>query len=195
MTVAQRDGAAAARQFDSLDADAGGVPPPRLVTVIATNWANQDPAAAAEWSLDRASEQERDMAVRNVVGVWSNQDADAARAWTLRLPQNATRDAALTTVLAASAQRRSGNLDATVLNAFASSQAQQTAVLQVVQQLAYSDPAKARTIADVHLDPTFRVQAERMIEAARNQPPRPLDVGPTNAVIPTQVIAPALRAR
>ena len=89
MTVAQRDGAAAARLVDELPADAGGEQPPRLVSVIATNWANQDPAAAADWLLARATGQERDMAVRGVVGVWSGQDTAGARQWTLRLPQGA----------------------------------------------------------------------------------------------------------
>ena len=105
MTVAQRDGAAAARLVDELDAGAGGVPTPQLVSVIATNWANQDPAAAAAWALDRATGQERDMAVRNVIGVWVSQDVNGARQWTLRQPQSAVRDAALTSVLMASAMQ------------------------------------------------------------------------------------------
>jgi hypothetical protein len=130
------------------------------------------------------------MAVRNVVGIWSVQDAAAARQWTLRLPQGALRDGALTAVLTATTMQRAGNVDAGLLNAFASPQAQQTALLQVVQSVAFTDPAKARTIADAHLDPTFRAQAERMIDAARSQRgQQAINFGVT------QGLSPALRAR
>jgi hypothetical protein len=192
MAVAQHDGAAAARLFDELGADDGGAPWTGLLNAIATNWASRDPAAAAEWSVDRATEQGRTMAIRGAVGVWSSQDADAARQWTLRLPQGAVRDTALTALLTTSATQTSGNLDSVVLNAFASPQTQQVAVLQVVQQVAFRDPAKARAIADAHLAPTFRSQAERMIEGARNM--RPIG-GPANIITPVQGVAPALRAR
>jgi hypothetical protein len=170
MSLAQRDGAAAARLFDDLTADANGVPPEQLVNVIATGWANHDPAAAADWALRRASEPQRDLAIRNVVGMWAARDADGARQWTMRLPQGAVRDAALAAALTASAIQTAGNLDPGLLNAFASPQTQQQTVLQIVQQFAYTDPTKARAIADAHLDATFRARADGMIEAARNQP-------------------------
>jgi hypothetical protein len=190
MTVAQRDGAAAARLVDELDAGADGVPTPQLVTAIATTWANQNPAAAAAWSLDRATGQERDVAVRNVIGVWVSQDVNGAREWTLRLPQGTVRDTALTGVLMASTMQPGNSIDASLLNAFASPQAQQTAVLQIVQGFAYTDPAKARAVAETHLDPTFRAQAERLIEAARNQQGQPaIEFGVT------QGVAPAIRLR
>lgn len=201
MAIAQRDGAAAARLFDQLEPDASGAPPTRLVSVIAANWANQNPAAAADWAIERASEQERDMTVRNVLNVWSNQDADGARQWTLRLPQGATRDAALTSVLTTTVmQRGQGTVDVGLLNAFASPQTRQGAVMQIVQGLAYGDPAKARAIADAHLDPAFRTQAERMIEAARNQPGRAVNFGGPPVMMPmgvspAQVVVPAVRAR
>ncbi len=194
MNLAQRDGAAAARLFDDLTADAGGVPPEQLVNVIATGWANQDPAAAADWVMRRTSEPQRDLAIRNVVGMWAAQDADGARQWTLRLPQGAVRDAALAAALTASAMQRAGNLDPGLLNAFASPQAQQQSVLQIVQQLAYDDPTKARAIADAHLDATFRARADGMIEAARNQPRfgvQGVEVG----VGVVQGAAPAVRGR
>ena len=72
--VAQRDGAAAARFVDELEANRTGVQAQQLVGTIAVNWANNDPAAAAEWAIDRPTEQERTLAVRNVLGVWSGQD-------------------------------------------------------------------------------------------------------------------------
>jgi hypothetical protein len=187
MTVAPRDGAAAARFVDELGAEGNGVQTSQLVNMIATNWANRDPAAAAEWSVRRPTDQERDMAVRNVVSVWSAQDVNAARQWTLRLPQGAVRDGALTGVLMASATQRGNSIDSGLLSAFASPQARQTAVLQIVQGLAYSDPAKARAIADAHLDPTFRAQAERMIEATRNQQGGAITFGVAQGIGPAGV--------
>jgi hypothetical protein len=169
MHVAQRDGAAAARIFEGLDPARIGPEGEQLANVIASNWANHDPAAAAEWAIERSSELGRAMAVQSVLGVWTHQDADGARQWTLQLPQGALRDRALTMLLTAAAQDASSALDGRVLNAFGSEAARQQAVLQVVQTLAYADATRARTIADTHLtEPAFRAQADRMIEAARN---------------------------
>jgi hypothetical protein len=113
------------------------------------------------------------MAVQGVINAWSRGDVDGARQWTLALPQGAMRDRALTTLLTASALRGPNGLDARVLNAFASDGARSQAVMQVVQNLAYSDPTRARSIADAHLaDAATRAQAERVLEAARNNPQR-----------------------
>ncbi|HJR71527.1 MAG TPA: hypothetical protein VKA43_15905, partial [Gammaproteobacteria bacterium] len=180
MTVAQRDGAAAARLVDAIDTDDTGPQTRQLVNVIANNWANQDPAAAAGWALDRPTEPERALAVQGVVGVWSSQDVDGARQWALRLPQGALRDTALAPVLRATTMQRAGSPDVGLLNAFSSDQTRQAAVLGIVQGLAYDDPARARTIADAHLnDPNVRAQAERIIDAGRNGPRRPIGVGIT----------------
>jgi hypothetical protein len=189
MTVAQTDGAAAARLYDEVGLDdTSGMRTPQLVTQIAASWANQDPAAAADWAITRATGQQRDMALRNVIGVWSAQDLNAARQWTLRLPQGAARDAVLPSVLMASAMQPGNNIDGTLLNAFASPQSRQSAVLQIVQGFAYSDPAKARMIGDTHLDPALRPQVERMIEAARNQSPYPINIGVTQGVAPARAV-------
>jgi len=173
--VAQRDGAAAARFVDELEASRTGVQSgaqaQQLAGIIAVNWANNDPAAAAAWAIDRRTEQERTLAVRNALGVWSGHDVSSARQWTLQLPPGALRDTALTVLLTMTAGRASSGVDPSVLNAFTSADARQRAVLQAVQGLAFADPARARTLADTHLtDPALRAQAERAFEGARNQP-------------------------
>jgi hypothetical protein len=184
MVVAQRDGAAAARLVDEIDTADLDPQERRLVNVVATNWANTDPTAAADWSTGRPTQQEREVAVQGVVGVWSGRDVDAARQWTLRLPQGALRDAALAPLLRATARQGSGGPDASLLNAFASDGRRQVAVLQVVQVLA-NDVTRARAIADAHLsDPNLRAQAERFIEAARNGPRRPIEFGVTQSGTP-----------
>jgi hypothetical protein len=171
MDVAQMNPAAAARLVDGLDAGRGAAETQRLTNVIASSWASREPTAAAAWALDRPTEPERALAVQGVVNAWSGRDIDGARQWTLGLPQGSMRDRALTTLLTTSAMRAPTGLDARVLNAFASDGARQQAVVQVVQSLAYGDPARARSIADAHLtDAATRAQADRVIEAARNSP-------------------------
>src|SRR5687768_10821024 len=89
MQAARQDGPAAARLLDGLDTDGTGVQMQQLVTMVATNWAHQDPAAAVAWAMGRGTPQERMNTIRSVVGSWSNQDPAAARQWTLRQPQRA----------------------------------------------------------------------------------------------------------
>ncbi len=184
MTVAQRDGAAAARLIEGVDTERTGNQGLHLTLtlMIVTNWANQDPAAAAEWGMDRPTEQERMTAVGNVLGTWSNEDAAGARQWTLRLPQGAIRDSALTRLLTTAASQRSGGLDPGMLNGFSSDSARQQAVLQVVQGLAQRDPAAARAVVNGYLtEPSLRAQAERMLDAGRNdtsgRPQFPIEFG------------------
>ena len=173
MQLAQRDGAAAARLVDRIDTERSGQQAQRLVSVVAQGWANQDPLAAAEWAMDRANPQERTMAIQSVARIWSQQDPAGARQWALRLPQGTTRDGALTTMFQATVSRGNGSLDTGLLNAFSSDAARQQAVMQVVQGLAYSDPARARATVETYLtDPALRAQGERAIEAARNDPRR-----------------------
>jgi len=164
--VAQRDGAAAARLIEGVDTERAGAEARQLVNMVAASWANQDPAAAAEWAIDRRSEQERTTAVRSVVANWANQDLASARQWALRLPQGTIRDGALTPVLSTATQR-SGVLDTSVLNAFTSDSARQQAVMQVVQGLAYNDPARARAVVDGFTDPSLRAEAERVLANTR----------------------------
>lgn len=197
-TVSQRDGPAAARLADELDAERDSADAQQLANIVAVNWANNDPAAAAAWALERRTEQERHMAVNGAVGVWSAQNFDAARQWTLRLPQGATRDAALTTLLTQSLNGGPSGLDTSLLNAFASEATKQAAVMQVVQILAFYDPAQARSFVDAYVvDPRFREHAERMIETARNNggPRRPV-LGSASGVRvapPAMGVAPGMR--
>ena len=169
MQAARQNGPAAARLVDGLDTEHGGAQMQQLVTMVATNWVNQDPAAAMAWAMDRATPQERMNTIRSVVGSWSNQDPAGARQWTLRQPQGAIRDGALTSILTTTVFRGNGGLDTGLLNAFSTDSARQQAVLQVVQAMAYRNPAEARTLIDAHLtDPALHAQAERTLEAARN---------------------------
>jgi len=62
-------------------------------------WANQDPPAAAQWSvaLPPGSPQ-RKPAIRGVAEIWARSDPAPAAAWAAQLSPDSTRDAACTTV-------------------------------------------------------------------------------------------------
>jgi len=187
MQLAQRDGAAAARLVDRIDTQQSGPQAQQLASMVAQGWANQDPAAAAEWAINRANPQERMNAIGSVARVWSQQDPAGARQWALRLPPGATRDGALTTMLQATISRGNGGIDTGLLNAFTSDAARQQAVMQVVQGLAYNDPARARAAVETYLtDPALRAQGERAIDAARNDPRRRSPVVTPNGLIMSQ---------
>jgi hypothetical protein len=174
MTVASHDGAAAAQLIDAAGLDESAPNTQQIIEMIATNWANRDPAAASAWAVDRGSESQRVGAVRSTVGVWSFQNHEAARSWTLQRPPGAVRDSALAVLLTMAPAPATSSLDSGLLNAFSSETARQQAVLQTVQRIAYVDQQRARALADTHItDPELRAQAQRVIDAARDQSGRP----------------------
>jgi hypothetical protein len=167
--AAGQDGAAAARLLDEVESELGPTQTANVAMNIANNWANQDPFAAAEWALDRPSEQIRSTVVPNVVGTWSASDPAGARQWTLRLPEGQLRDASLTTLLRTAST--SGTLDAGVLSAFSNETVRQQAILQAVSAAAYADPIQARRMIDYYVtDPAMRAQAEQMLESPQRGP-------------------------
>ena len=96
-------------------------------------------------------------------------------------------------LLTTSAYNGNAALDPAILNGFASDSERNSAVMQVVQGLAYNDPARARRIVDLHVtDPNARAEAERVIEAARYNggPVRPPAMGIAGGVraIPPSVV-------
>lgn len=161
MTLAQHDGAAAAQLIDEADPAGTGPQSQQTLQVVANNWANRDPSAAAQWAIARPAQPQRAQVVEAVVSVWAARDPGAARAWVLQLPSTDLRDRSLARLLTTTAHRSSTTLDAVLLNAFGSDAARQRAVLQTVQSLARMDAVRARAIADLHLtDAALRAQAE-----------------------------------
>jgi hypothetical protein len=167
--TANQDPATAARLLEEVGDELNATQAANLSMNIANNWANQDPFAAAEWALDRPSEPSRSMVVPNVVGTWSASDIAGARQWTLRLPEGQLRDSSLTMLLRTGSSN--GTLDTSVLNAFSNEDARQQAVLQAISTTAYAEPVQARRMIDYYVtDPAIRLQAEQMLENARNGP-------------------------
>jgi hypothetical protein len=172
--IAAQDGVAAARLLADVESKLNPQQSMQTVSIIATNWANGDPAAAADWALDRRDEQSRSMAVSSVMGVWAHRDFASARQWTLRLPAGELRDASLGTLLvtatATATQSTSASLDAGLLSAFSNETARQQALVQLVASVAYRDRAEARQIIDYYItDRAMRTQAEQIIENAERQ--------------------------
>ena len=167
--VANQDGVTAARLLDDIEGEVDAQQLNAVASMIASNWANRDPRAAAEWALDRRDDNARPGLVSSAVGTWAVMDPASARQWTLGLPQGPVRDSSLTTLLTAT--ENAGTLDMGLVNAFSGQEAEQRAVLHVVSTVAYRDRVEARRIVDYYVtDPTVRRQAEQMIETATQGP-------------------------
>jgi hypothetical protein len=130
--------------------------------VVAMQWAQRDPHAAATWAADYDASANQHV-VPNVVGIWAQADAPAARAWTLRMPSGAARDAALGTLL--SSTLAIDNVDTALLNAFSSPQVHDQAVVNASMRLRGSDRAAATRFLDRYVtDERLREQAKRNLE-------------------------------
>ncbi|MBN1240241.1 MAG: hypothetical protein JXB36_17185 [Gammaproteobacteria bacterium] len=162
-SVAVYDAPAAARLLEN----AGGAGPESAMaaTMIANQWASQDPAAAADWAQRLEHRDLRSSALGGVARQWAANDRDTARAWALGLPRGNERDAALGAVLQAADMSGRADLDRSLLAAFSSDRAAQQALLPVVLQRVQRDPEGGRALMDEYLtDPAMRRQAEQLAE-------------------------------
>jgi hypothetical protein len=167
---AKSDPMAAARLLRTIDA--ARIPQNVGAAVaIATQWARQNPSAAADWALSLGDEAMRSRAVTIVAEQWSASDAPSARAWALGLAAGAERDAALPPVLGA-LTASTGFVEQSLLNAFSDSAAQQQGLSRAVLVVAQRDPAAARRLANDYLtDPVLREYAERFITQGKSVGP------------------------
>ncbi|MEP6698938.1 MAG: hypothetical protein ABJB09_04335 [Verrucomicrobiota bacterium] len=62
---------------------------------VVNAWANQDPAAAAGWSLSLPDPEARARSLTQVMRDWGRQDPTASASWLNSMPPGATRDAAV----------------------------------------------------------------------------------------------------
>ncbi len=130
--------------------------------VVAMQWAQKDPHAAATWAADYDAGANQHV-LPNVVGTWAQADAPAARAWTLRMPSGAARDAALGNLF--SSTFTIDNVDTALLNAFSSPQVHDQAVVNASMRLRGGDRAAAARFLDKYVtDDQLREQAKRNLE-------------------------------
>jgi hypothetical protein len=166
--VAQRDPADAARLYDSLGATGSQVE--MVGSMIASQWAAQDPAAAAEWAQRLESDQVRTTALRGIANQWALQDGYAARNWVLGLPRGRERDVALGALLGALTVNRDEPLDPALVSAFSSDQAAQQALVPIVVQRGQRDAVEGRALMDAYItDPQLRRQVEQMLTSNRGR--------------------------
>jgi hypothetical protein len=140
-----------------------------VLTAVAAQWAQQDPAAAGAWALEFPSADLRSGALTAVAQTWSYSDPRAARDWTMSLPNGANRDAALFGVVGSLGAVQP--LDSALLNAFSSDPARGVGIMRNLYQIAQRDPAEARRLVDTYIhEPEVRRNAEQMLaSSARRQ--------------------------
>lgn len=135
---------------------------------VATSWARRDPDAATRWATSLPDADARTAAIRGAAQGWAATDPAGAQRWTLTLPRGAERDEALAALVLPAAQR--GSLDATLLDAFSSSDLRQQSLRRAVPAIARRDPARARALLDEYVDDTAvrqEIEAQTGLAAPR----------------------------
>lgn len=167
-TLSAHDAPAAARLLASVS-DTDRNPFRGATAAVGYYWAQEDPAAAAQWALGLGENRARQGAIGAVAQQWAVVNAPAARGWAMSLPQGALRDTALSGVLygIASAAPPDGSL----FGAFSSDDAREEAIHNVVLHLAGRDRDEARTWIDAYIsDPQERERARRALETGAFKP-------------------------
>jgi len=167
-TLAEHDASAAARVLASVG-DSSLNPFRGATGAVGYYWAQQDPAAAAQWALGLGENRRREDAIGAVARQWGAVNAPAARGWAMSVPQGALRDTALSNVLYGMASV--GTPDGSLLGAFSSDAVRQEAIRNVVLHLAGHDRDDARAWIDTHIsDPQERERARRALETGAFKP-------------------------
>jgi hypothetical protein len=162
------DAPAAARLLASVD-DTNRNPFRGATAAVGYYWAQQDPAAAAQWALGLGENRARDNAIGAVARQWAGVNAPAARSWATSLPQGAVRDAALSNVLYGMAS--TATPDGSLLGAFSSDDAREEAIRTVALHLAGRDRDEARAWIETQIgDPQERERARRALETGAFKP-------------------------
>jgi hypothetical protein len=146
---------------------------------MASSLAHFDPPAAAELlgTLEGNSDAMINTATQLALQ-WSTSDPVAASAWVRNLPRGALRDRALVGIASTTAENI---LDQNSLALFSTAQARGEAINVAISSVAQTDPARARTLMDQHVDdPRQREALERAIE--RQQDGR-IMISPGNVAI------------
>jgi hypothetical protein len=162
------DAPAAARLLASVD-DTDRNPFRGATAAVGHYWAQQNPAAAAQWALGLDENRAREGAIGAVARQWGAVNAPAARSWAMSLPQGALRDTALSNVLYGIASETTP--DGSLLGAFSSDDAREEAIRSVALHLAGRDRDEARVWIDTQIgDPQERERARRALETGAFKP-------------------------
>ncbi|HUF73397.1 MAG TPA: hypothetical protein VMR74_10910 [Gammaproteobacteria bacterium] len=130
--------------------------------MIAREWADRDPAAAAGWALTLEDSPLQRGTVTNVAMTWALRDAAEAERWLFGLASGPNRDAAADGYINAAAQ--TGRFEARVLDAYSSEQARQQGASRAILMIGSRDPARAEQLLDRHVtDPAIRARTEQQL--------------------------------
>ncbi len=77
----------------------GAAASPKDLSTIASAWAQQDPAAAAEWAINQPAGAPQASAIASVVGTWASDDPDSAATWLEQFPPGEARDRSIVAFL------------------------------------------------------------------------------------------------
>jgi hypothetical protein len=137
-------------------------------SLVASQWAQQDPRAAAEWASALTESQARSSALTSAVGAWANSDRVAAKRWTLELRPGAERDEILQRLILRTAN--DGVFDRELLTGISSPPRRQQILQTTILNLARTDPDQARELLESEVtDDAQRATIERTIQMQAEQ--------------------------
>jgi hypothetical protein len=135
---------------------------------VASQWARQDPRAAAEWANGLNDAQAQRSAMTSAVGSWAGNDAAAAKRWTLELRPGEARDQALQILVSRAAA--GAVFDRELIAGISSPALRQQALQSSITNMARVDPDRARELlASEITDDAQRVQIERNMQTQIEQ--------------------------
>lgn len=138
---------------------------------VATAWVEQDPEAAADWSLSLQGSPAESEATNGVVSRWVRNDPDAATQWAINLPRGAVRDNALSLLIVDSTGT---DLDVlSILDEIESNDMRLYATLLTAGRLSSTQPEVARELFETMIDdpnPQYRDYARDSLERLRSVP-------------------------
>ena len=130
---------------------------------FATNWAEKNPRAAANWAARLSDPASRQTAAGSIARAWTQQDSREAEGWILSLPQGSVRDEALLVHLVYTVREELP--DDGYLAAFSSDLARTRAVFNVIANTADTEMSGTRAwLRRARLSPQMREQAEQAID-------------------------------
>src|SRR5690606_19747139 len=135
---------------------------------VASAWARADLAAAGRWAVALSDASARTSAVAAVADPWAGRDPVAAQRWAADLPRGEARDRALAIVLGRTL-RDGADFERSFANAFPSTGAFESALVNELPNVAMRDPERAERLLRTWVgSPEERRRAEELIAAAQS---------------------------
>lgn len=162
--LAREDPAAAARLLEDVDADVRQ----QRVSLVASSWAERDPAEAARWAEGLADRELHSSAIQSVALVWARRDAAQAQRWLLGQLRDERETGILPSFFANSFAYRNHELDRELFAALRTDVARANALRLVLYPLVRNDEVdRARRMIETYVrDAQLRASLERDLQRA-----------------------------